>query len=96
MVAFVRDGIGIAGDAMSSLAVYYGKLGRQVDALELQLKVLEMRRRMLPEGHPLIGSSDVVRLSHGFISDASRRSRDEQFGSCTKRAWKAYGCLGAI
>ena len=60
MIAFVRDDIGITGDAMSSLAVYYGKLGRQADALELQLKVLEMRRRMLPEDHPLIGASDVV------------------------------------
>ena len=60
MIAFARDDIGITGDAMSSLAVYYGKLGRQADALELQLKVLEMRRRMLPEDHPLIGASDVV------------------------------------
>ena len=60
MIAFARDDIGITGDAMSSLAIYYGKLGRQADALELQLKVLEMRRRMLPEDHPLIGASDVV------------------------------------
>jgi len=42
-------------DAMSGLAVTYMKLRRFQDALVLQEKTLEIRRRVLPEDHPIIG-----------------------------------------
>ena len=40
---------------MSNLAYTYGELGRHQDALVLQEKTLEFRRRVLPENHPDIG-----------------------------------------
>jgi hypothetical protein len=43
------------GDAMSNLAATYSALGRHQDALVLQEKTLEFRRRALPENHPHIG-----------------------------------------
>ena len=43
---------------MSNLAMTYGALGRHADALALQEKVLEFRRRALPEDHPDIGEVD--------------------------------------
>jgi len=43
------------GDAMSNLACAYCELGRHQDALVLQEKTLEFRRRVLPENHPDIG-----------------------------------------
>ncbi len=43
---------------MSNLAVTYSDLGRYADALVLQEKVLEFRRRVLPEDHPSIGEVD--------------------------------------
>ena len=43
---------------MSNLANTYGALGRHADALVLQEKVLEFRRRVLPEEHPHIGEVD--------------------------------------
>jgi len=52
------DACGIAGSSMSNLAVTYGELGRHADALALREKVLEFRRRVLPEDHPDIGEVD--------------------------------------
>ena len=43
---------------MNNLAVTYGALGRHTDALALQEKVLEFRRRVLPQDHPDIGEAD--------------------------------------
>ena len=43
------------GQAMSNLASTYSALGRHQDALVLQEKTLEFRRRVLPENHPDIG-----------------------------------------
>ncbi len=40
---------------MSNLAGTYNKFGRHADALVLEEKVLEIRRRLLPEDHPDIG-----------------------------------------
>jgi hypothetical protein len=40
---------------MGNLAATYGELGRHQDALVLQEKTLEFRRRVLPENHPDIG-----------------------------------------
>ena len=40
---------------MNNLALSYRELGRHHDALELQEKTLEFRRRVLPENHPDIG-----------------------------------------
>ena len=43
---------------MNNLAISYDALGRQVDALALKERVLEFRRRVLPEDHPDIGEVD--------------------------------------
>ncbi len=43
------------GNAMCNLATMYGTVGRHQDALVLQEKTLEFRRRVLPENHPDIG-----------------------------------------
>ena len=45
----------VPGPAMSNLASTYSALGRHQDALVLQEKTLEFRRRVLPENHPQIG-----------------------------------------
>ncbi len=45
---------------MSNLAMTYGALGRHADALVLQEKALEFRRRVLPEDHPDIGEVDGI------------------------------------
>ena len=52
------DAFGIAGTSMSNLATTYGALGRHADALGLEEKALEFRRRVLPEDHPAIGEAD--------------------------------------
>ncbi len=44
---------------MNNLSVLYSKLGRHEDALVLREKVLQFRRRVLPEDHPEIGDVDV-------------------------------------
>ena len=46
------------GKAMSILAYTYSALGRHEDALVLEERVLEFRRRVLPENHPDIGELD--------------------------------------
>ncbi len=48
-----------AGSAMNNLALTYGALGRHTDALVMREKVLQFRRRVLPEDHPDIGDVDV-------------------------------------
>ena len=40
---------------MNNLADTYSALGHHQDALELQEKTLEFRRRVLPQNHPDIG-----------------------------------------
>ena len=47
----------VLGAAMNNLANTYGALGRHQDALVLQEKTLEFRRRVLPENHPNTGTS---------------------------------------
>jgi hypothetical protein len=44
---------------MDNLAATYADLARHEDALVLREKVLEFRRRVLPEDHPEIGEVDV-------------------------------------
>ena len=44
---------------MSNLASTYSDLGRHDDALAMKERVLEFRRRVLPENHPSIGEGDV-------------------------------------
>ena len=44
---------------MSNLALTYCDLGRHDDALARGERVLEFRRRVLPESHPAIGEGDV-------------------------------------
>ena len=45
----------VLGDAMNNLSNTYNALGRHRDALVLQEKTLEFRRRVLPENNPSIG-----------------------------------------
>ena len=45
---------------MDNLAATYADLGRHEDALVLREKVLEFRRRVLPEDHPNIGEADCM------------------------------------
>ena len=40
---------------MSNLASTYSNLGRHTEALAMKERVLEFRRRVLPEDHPDIG-----------------------------------------
>ena len=49
------------GTAMSNLAKMLHAIGRHEDALEMQKKALEFRRRVLPEHHPEIGEGHVRR-----------------------------------
>ena len=44
---------------MGNLASTYSALGRHDDALAMKERVLEFRRRVLPENHPSIGEGDV-------------------------------------
>ena len=44
---------------MGNLAATYSELGRHDDALAMKERVLEFRRRVLPENHPDIGEGDV-------------------------------------
>ena len=44
---------------MNNIAPTYSALGRHDDALAMGERVLEFRRRVLPENHPDIGEGDV-------------------------------------
>ena len=44
---------------MNNLALTYSDLGRHNEALAMQERVLEFRRRELPEDHPDIGEGHV-------------------------------------
>ena len=44
---------------MGNLALTYSALGRHEDALAMEERVLEFRRRVLPENHPHIGEGHV-------------------------------------
>ncbi len=44
---------------MGDLAATHVALGRYADALAMQERVLEFRRRVLPENHPDIGEGHV-------------------------------------
>ena len=44
---------------MGNLASSYSKLGRHEEALAMEERVLEFRRRVLPENHPDIGEGRV-------------------------------------
>jgi hypothetical protein len=49
---------------MGNLANTYRALGRLQEALVLQEKTLEFRRRVLPQNHHLIGTTRVVQASY--------------------------------
>ena len=56
---------------MGNLASTYSALGRHDDALAMNERVLEFRRRVLPENHPSIGEGDVLVWDlHDFDCDA--------------------------
>jgi hypothetical protein len=45
---------------MNNVAESYTDLGRYEEALEMDIKTLEFRYRVLPEDHPDIGEGDAV------------------------------------
>ena len=45
---------------MNNLAISYSDLGRHQEAVEMEEKTLEFRRRVLPENHPDIGEGDAA------------------------------------
>ena len=45
---------------MNNLAISYTDLGRHQEAVEMEEKTLEFRRRVLPENHPDIGEGDAA------------------------------------
>ncbi len=53
----------VLADAMMNLASTYHELGRYQDALVLQEKTLQFRRRVLPETHPDIGVMGLCLLN---------------------------------
>jgi hypothetical protein len=58
---------------MSNLAGTYRALGRHQDALALQEKTLEFRRRVLPENHPDMGLSCInISLCYHQVGDLHR------------------------
>jgi hypothetical protein len=58
---------------MGNLATTYSALGRHQDALVLEEKTLEFRRRVLPENHPDIGTSCFnISISYGQAGDFHR------------------------
>jgi hypothetical protein len=48
--------------AMGNVARTYSALGRHQDAFAMGEKTLEFMRRVLPENHPEIGATFVLRL----------------------------------
>ena len=48
---------------MNNLANSYSALGRHEEALAMGERVLEFRRRVLPENHPDIGEGRVHRVA---------------------------------
>ncbi len=56
------------GEAMGNLANSYSDLGRHQDALVMQEKTLEFRRRVLPENHPQIGAMRMWLFDRGGSS----------------------------
>jgi tetratricopeptide (TPR) repeat protein len=58
---------------MNNLALSYSELGRHQDAVVLQEKTLEFRRRVLPENHSDIGESCVnISISYQQAGDFRR------------------------
>ena len=45
---------------MGNLANSYSHLGRHQEAVDMNEKTLEFRRRVLPENHPDIGEGDAA------------------------------------
>ena len=73
------------GDAMNNLADTFGALGRHQDALVLEEKTLEFRRRVPPQNHPEIG------ISCFNISSSYRQAGD--FHRAIERAREALRIL---
>ena len=81
---------------MNNLALTYFSVGRHVDAVVMQERVLEFRRRVLPENHPDIGEgyvwSDALHVvdydsclcSHGIVPNKFEPQAE----------WCAAACVG--
>ncbi len=52
---------------MNNVALTYKTLGRHADALAMGQRVLEFRRRVLPENHPSIGERSVWSFSRNIF-----------------------------
>jgi hypothetical protein len=55
--SFIELTLNALGMAMSNLAVAYSDHGRHQDALAMEERTLEFRRRVLPPNHPDIGAT---------------------------------------
>lgn len=60
-----------AGSSLYNLGNLYGKLGRHHEALELEEKALELRKRIHPENHPAIGSRCCQNWQHVCVTHAA-------------------------
>jgi hypothetical protein len=54
---------------MNNLASTYSALGRRADALAMNERVLEFRRRVLPADHPDIGEGCALRDAFHAVCD---------------------------
>jgi hypothetical protein len=86
---------------MNNLASTYSELGRHADALAMEERVLEFRRRVLPANHPSIGEGCeggmVCKLcgdleGMGLRFDLTDRRDHGQSCFDVLCAWKALGC----
>ena len=60
----------LSGNSMFLVAMVYFQIDRHKDALVMSQKALEIRRRVLPAGHPyIIATQEFIQLLHSsFIS----------------------------
>ena len=65
---------------IGNLAEMYSALGRHADALAMKERVLDLRRRFLPEDDPEIGEHDVG--SDALFFFARQRVHCETFAMC--------------
>ena len=87
-----------AGAAMSNLGMSYIDLGKHADALAMQEKALDFKRRAVPENHPDIGDekfevfSCALLFVRGWFFDLPRRLATEKSRLDVPSPWKARGC----
>ena len=75
---------------MGNVAVMYRNIGRHREALVMEEKTLEFRRRVLPENHPDIGISCLnISVSCLKVTDQTNFHRALQFAREALRIFQA-------